>query len=150
MTAHGHGITFSPTTTHGGAPSGGGLRRWVPIAVLLVGASAIGAFALVRGHAPPGAPTEPAAPASAVALPPPPASASPPEFAPTVLPPATATLGPTATPVPETVRAPPRVDRSPPRTAPAAPSAPASAGPDCHVVSYFDANGNKHFKKECR
>jgi hypothetical protein len=32
---------------------------------------------------------------------------------------------------------------------PAAAPAPAP-GPSCHVVSYFDADGNKHFKQECR
>jgi hypothetical protein len=26
----------------------------------------------------------------------------------------------------------------------------APPAPSCHVVSYFDDNGDKHFEKECR
>jgi serine/threonine-protein kinase len=31
----------------------------------------------------------------------------------------------------------------------AAPQAPAGATPTCHVVSFFDSDGNKHFRQEC-
>ncbi len=49
------------------------------------------------------------------------------------------------------VSAPPAAPSPPaPGPSPLGPSASAPAAPVCRVVSYFDADGNKHFKQECK
>jgi serine/threonine protein kinase len=89
--------------------------------------------------APPSEPATSASPASDPAAPPAsapaaaaPASASPPTSA--------------ATHHPTTPTAPPRITRAP---APSASAAASAVAPTCHLVSYFDAMGDKHFRQEC-
>ncbi len=73
---------------------------------------------------------------------PPSASTAPPSIAsaPAPIAPATATA---ATAAPPPVRAPVATPK-----APAPPAAPAT--PTCHMVSFFDSDGNKRFKRECK
>jgi eukaryotic-like serine/threonine-protein kinase len=148
--------TFSPTTTHGGTGARGGSRRWIPIAAIAIAAGGIGAFAIARGRSAstPARIEAAPSPADSRATSYPAPSTEPPRT--TLAPVPSAVVEPSTAPVHETPPAPDhvpaRVEKTAPRAAPAAPAASASApaGPDCHVVSYFDADGNKHFKKECR
>jgi serine/threonine-protein kinase len=129
--------TLAPTSTHslrGGARSGA--RLLVP-AVLALAVAAIAAAYFLRGQATP-------APAAA---PIPEASAAP-TAAPSVVVivvPASATAVAPPSPSPQTAVAPP-----PSAPSPTAPSrVAAGARPTCKTVSYFDAEGTKHFKQEC-
>jgi serine/threonine-protein kinase len=151
--------TFSSATSQPRTTSGRGRRVLVSglLAGIAVTGFSVGALLVVRASkhaealgetatAPEAAATPPAAPVAA-----PVASASPEP---------TSVLGPapSAEPLPAQIAATPRPSPVPangPRTAPrpsATPSsAPAgSAGPACRTVSYFDTDGNKHFKQECR
>ena len=145
--------TFSPTTSQ---TAGGTSRIVVPVvigAVLVLVAVAVVGVKLRRSSA-----VAPASPsASALASITAPASAS---NAPVAL--ATPDAGavtladvPTASASPAALPALP--GKSHPAVTPShsssAPAPPASAPPapagSCHIVSYFDANGDKHFKQEC-
>ena len=89
-----------------------------------------------------------AAPTAASAVAPIPLPA--PAPSPTVTPPIAAPIGKhtpanDARPVPST-----SPSAAPAKSAPPAPTPPApAAAPTCHVVTYFDAEGNKRFKQEC-
>ncbi len=154
--------TFLPTTSQAARPSG---RRFVPavVAVLVVGAACAGALALrmreisaggSQAAAPPSAATASVVAsvttATSAALTP--ATAAPAATAPDAggaLTRDMAAGAPSAAPAapiaPGKSHAPVGPARS---TAPASSATPAS-GPSCHVVSYFDDNGDKHFKEEC-
>jgi eukaryotic-like serine/threonine-protein kinase len=142
--------TFSPTTRQ---PYGTVSRRWLLVPAALVGALVASGviFAARRGSR---APLDTSSlPPSAVASPSLPAAAT--------LDPLPALSGSTASSPPDTLSAVPAVSAStalarpavrPRSSAHAAVSAaPASASaPRCHVVAFFDSEGNKHFKQECR
>jgi len=139
------GQTFLPTTSQTAAPRGRMLlvpaALAVVVAVLLVG---FFAFRSVR-HPPaiaapstpvaasiaPTATAEPSAAASTVALTPPSAEGS------------VAEAPPPSSSVPWWYGKPA------PDPHPHASAHPPAGAPTCHVVSFFDADGNKHFKKEC-
>ena len=139
-------LTFSPMTSQA---SGGNSRLIVPgviAGVIVVGTIAFFAlrpFKSAAALATPSASDVPPVPSASVA-----AAAS--SVAPVSSPassPVTLTTLPPPTPQPPQ---PPVPGQPIPRPQPkpsAAPSAPAA--PTCHVVSYFDADGNKHFKQEC-
>jgi eukaryotic-like serine/threonine-protein kinase len=139
--------TFSPVVSE----STPARRRWLWLASapLLIVAAGVGVF-LVRSARPAAAPvsaaTGPAAPApgpmASIEAPVPVAVTAPivatasvaPLPAPTVLPPpASPKAASTARPHPSS-----------------APAPSASAGPACHTVSYFDTEGNRHFRQECQ
>jgi len=145
--------TFVPTTSQA---TGSSSRVVVPLAI---GAVLVIAVVAVLGpkirHATSVAPASPSVSALASATEAPSASSAPLAVA---LPDAgavTLTDLPTSTaPVPATPAVPgkshPAVTPSHSSSAPAPPAStpPAPAG-SCHIVSYFDANGDKHFKQEC-
>jgi eukaryotic-like serine/threonine-protein kinase len=140
--------TFSPTTSKAAGPPS---RLLVPGLALLafVVIAGIGGVVIVRAsHKPATAPIAPADSSSAaltsasVVMDPSPSS-----------PPVASSVTLIAAPPSEPV-GPGKVRPSAPvrPSASAAPSSPPSAPqpvPSCHVVSYFDADGNKHFKQEC-
>jgi len=149
--------TFSPTSR--GAQRGRSRAWWwMPIAAMLAGGAT--AAVLVHGRGYPTADRAEAIRAASASTPSPP-SASPPPFAALPLEPQTSLVAPTEAPSssdPVLASVPATVDSGPPpthtsrveKTTPHASVAPTAAAPDCRVVSYFDANGNKHFKKDCR
>jgi serine/threonine-protein kinase len=155
------GSTFSPATSQ---PAATGGRRLL-VSGLLVGLAivgfAAGALLVVRssGHpatlAPSAATTAPqtaALDSAAPSAPPPPAPAPSSELAP---PPSAEPVATTPEPTiaPTSTKAPPSVVATPIKAAPRATAALApstSAAPACRTVSYFDTDGNKHFKQECR
>jgi serine/threonine protein kinase len=136
------GQTFSPTTSQQAAPR---TRLLVlPVAFVVLAGAVGGFFALRSGR--PSAPAAPATPTVTTTTPAPP-PAEPPALS---LAPSAASI---ATPPPPSGSTPPWwTGKAPPPRAsarpPASTSAPAAA-PTCRVVSFFDADGNKHFKQEC-
>jgi serine/threonine protein kinase len=145
--------TFVPTTSQATTSSS---RVWVPV---LLGLALVVVVAAVLGprlrRATSVAPASPSA--SALASVSPSSSASTPLELAAVPDAGVVTLAdvPTAAPSPPISPAfpgrkgaalPPAHSPTPSASAPAAPVPPA---PSCHVVSYFDANGDKHFKQEC-
>jgi serine/threonine-protein kinase len=144
--------TFSPTTSQPSRTSG---RLVVPGIVVGVGLVGLVVFLALRTSRPAVAPS---AAASSI----PSASAAPATSAPVTL-----------APSPSVSTNPSTIDDAPGATTAAAPSKPHPVGPShptpavpttaapsptpapappagsCHVVSYFDADGNKHFKQEC-
>jgi serine/threonine-protein kinase len=148
-------------------------QRWgfffVPAAIVLAAAAAALAFAL-RAPRGPLSPPEPATSAarSAASAGVPVMPVAPPVALPPVDPPA-AMLAPLpasaapAPPVPGSASAPAPSSAPAPRKAPPAPSLakpelrpsasssqpPPGAAPTCRVVSYFDSDGQKHFRQEC-
>jgi serine/threonine-protein kinase len=145
------GETFSPTF-NGVQRSRSRAWWWMPLAAVVAGGAAIAMLAVGRSHST----AEPPRAEAAI----PPAAPTPTPEAPATLSP-TRAVAPTAAPssndslladVPAVVDSglpshPPRAEKA---AAPHTSVAPAVAAPDCRVVSYFDAEGNKHFKKECR
>jgi hypothetical protein len=137
--------TFSPTTSRAAGP---GSRLVVPGLVAFLVLAGIGGLMFVRAsHRPAIAPVAPAdsvavaAPSvSIVADPGPSASAAPSASVVVTLAP-TSTLGPASPSRPHpSAGGRPSASSAPP---------PAPPAPSCHVVSYFDADGNKHFRQEC-
>ncbi len=142
--------TFSPTTSRTASP---GSRILLPVLFAFVLVAAVGGVLLVRGSRTPA--IAPAAPSVSVAIATPSASiAADPTPSASVTPPTASSVTLTALPPSDPVA--PGKPRPPPATRPAASQAPppattpgAAPAPSCHVVSYFDADGNKHFKQEC-
>jgi len=142
--------TFSPTTSR---TTSSGSRILVPVLLAFVLVAAVGGVLMVRGSRTPAiAPTAPSVSAAAAAQ-----SASiaaDPVPSASVAPPAASSVTLTALPPSDPVA--PGKSRPPPATRPSASQPPPPAttpgappAPSCHVVSYFDADGNKHFKQEC-
>jgi serine/threonine-protein kinase len=124
------------------------------MSVALTAAVACGIFFVARGgHETRDTPSTPAAVTAVVAAPPPPQplpsdslDPQPTASTPTVPPPASVSLAPTSALVrPKWTR--PSANPSPAVSTAAAPSP--AAMPTCRMTSYFDEEGNKHFKKEC-
>jgi serine/threonine-protein kinase len=154
------GRTFIPTTSQS-APSAG--RRVVVPLALVVGLAGLGAvtfLAVRRSPSPPVSASPPAAaagpsglavPATAFA-----ATASPPvaSSAPVVvLAPPPASSATPGTPAPSSSVpwwwGKPADPRAHPSARPLATTSAPAAAPACRIVSFFDADGNKHFKQEC-
>jgi serine/threonine-protein kinase len=150
------GSTFSPMTSQ--AQRRGAkklLLSGLAAALALGGAATLAALALrgkdhqaaAQAASPVAAVTAPSVPSAVLAPLAPVPSA--PEDPLSVLPPPPAPPGATASSA--SVRAAPPLTKSAPRAgSSAAPPPPAAAEPTCHTVSYFDTDGNKHFKQECR
>jgi hypothetical protein len=141
--------TFSPVVTETAAPR----RRllWLVPAVLLLVAAALGSL-LVLTHRPPSPPVSAATVAETVPSPavqPPAAVVATAQPAPAVVATAETTAAVAPLPAP-TVVAPPRPSTVVHPHATVAPTPSASGSPACHTVSYFDADGNRHFRQECR
>ena len=124
-----------------------GVRRRVVLSAALgivIGVASV-ALLLVRFRGHPARPLEPLASAS-----PGPLAALPPSLpSPVITPSAVASTLPVVSPAP-VASAPvvvPSVRRPPPAHWPPLPAP--EAAPTCKIVSYFDTEGNKHFKKEC-
>jgi len=155
-------VTFSPITSSTSPPK----RRWLAAsalagAVAVVVASVAMAVRLHRAP-PPGAGAFPGAspiqptPSAAAVRDPPEAAHEPAALAPIPVAPATATSPPAPSErggLPPTPVAPAPVPPAlaPPRPRAEAGRAPAasSSAPSCRIVSYFDTDGNKHFKQVC-
>jgi serine/threonine-protein kinase len=136
--------TFLPTTSQTSAPRSRMLL--VPAALAVVAAVVLVGFFALRSARRPAvipAPSTPAPPVSA------PIATAEPSAAPSTV---VLTL-PSAEPSATTATAPsssvPWWYGKPGDPHPHASAHPAASAPACHVVSYFDADGNKHFKKEC-
>ncbi len=154
--------TFSPTTSRASAP---GHRLLVPGVLAFVAVAGLGGFLVFRAsHARPVAIASPTAPVVTSALTPAPSASV------TVAPPPLASASSEATPVASSVTLtalPPPESVTPGKLHPSSPAAPArpsasaapapssassappAPAPSCHVVSFFDADGNKHFRQEC-
>jgi len=161
------GLTFVPTTSQ--PPRRATDRRWIllPVAGALLGAVAV--VVIFRPHgraASEGGSAGTASGARTVTLVatsgPPASAASAATPTGTESPSAVTTLAPIAPTAPSASEArPPTSAALPawataklPTKAPGSAHAPASAAapaaaPTCHIASYFDADGNKHFKQEC-
>lgn len=143
--------TFSPTTTQTGA---GPSRFIVPGALLVIaGAAVVIAVAL---RAPKGGPTPAttgaaAAPSIVATAPPDPPPAAPSASTSASTTTLSALPPPTPLPGPQSATGSPRPLPPPPGpgAATAKPSTTPAPTPSCRIVSYFDADGNKHFKQEC-
>jgi serine/threonine protein kinase len=144
--SHPGGRTFSPTTSQPSVPSS---RLYLLPVGLVVAALGVGAaFFVLRPARGPSALPVPAATALA---PVPATTASAPPAASTVV-----VLAPPSAEVPPASATPPASslpwwygkDPHPRASAHPSASAPAAAS-SCHVVSFFDADGNKHFKQVC-
>jgi serine/threonine-protein kinase len=166
-TAMRHRETFSPTF-HGVQGTRARAWWWMPIVAMVAAGATVAVIALGRARSESPAHVEaavapPPSPLPNTATTPEPTAEAPPvrEAQPTVLPSPRPVspdeLASSAVPVAPTNRA-PRTDKpSRPAAVPASasaavpgPASTAAPGNDCHIVSYFDADGNKHFKKECR
>jgi len=144
------GQTFSAYTSQSTSTRG---RLWlIPLVGLGLVALAAGAFFALRPARPVVTTTPPVA---AVAVPVTPATSPSTVPVPSTEPPAVSLTPPAASsaPAPSSTapwwagKAPPPLPRA---SAHAAPSATSPAPtPTCRVVSYFDGDGNKHFKQEC-
>jgi hypothetical protein len=121
------------------ATSTGGRGRVVASALLgMATAGAVAYLALRTPGTPASSPGPQAvAPSATVIAPDVPATVAPPSIAVSAAAPAGVEAPATAAPAPQPAR-----PRAPTRGLPA-------AAPTCKIVSYFDADGNKHFKKEC-
>jgi eukaryotic-like serine/threonine-protein kinase len=149
-----HGAqTFSPMISSKSGPTRRRLLLLVPAPLLVIAACAGLFFAWTRSSHPASTPTATAAVAA-------PAPAPSPTAEPPALP---ATTGSTTTSASVVPLAPPTLLEVPPphvvnptpahprplaTTAPSASAAPSGA-PACHTVSYFDTEGNRHFRQEC-
>jgi len=153
------GSTFSPATSQAQTAASRKLLVSGLLAGLAVTGFAVGALVVLREARPAGAPSgsssamavATAAAVSALPLPtsPAPSTVIGPEATghPLATPSGTPAPSSAPKPVPSTTKAGPR----PPIVAPLAPPAPTtSAAPVCRTVSYFDTDGDKHFKQECR
>jgi serine/threonine-protein kinase len=149
--------TFSPTTSRASTP---GNRLLVPGVLAFVVAAAIGGVLLLRSRHAPAVPIASTPPSSASVLPPAPSASVTVAPAPTasISTPAASSVTLAAPPPPEPVtsgKSRPSFPSSPARPstqgvpAPPASTATPAPAPSCHVVSYFDADGNKHFRQEC-
>jgi serine/threonine-protein kinase len=142
--------TFSPTTSRATSPAG---RLLVPGLIGFLIVAGVGGVLVVRAMRAPA--TTAVAPSVSVALAPPSASiAADPAPSASAVPgvassvtlsalPPTEPVGPGKTHPSTTARPQPA---PPPASTPGPGPAPT---PSCHVVSYFDADGNKHFRQEC-
>jgi serine/threonine protein kinase len=139
-----HGAAFAPTTSLAGLPRRS--RFIAPVAGIVVGGVAVAMFLTFR--------TPKVAPSASSSIAPTPSSATP-ASAPLALtapsePDAAATATTEASAVPSAAPKPsghlypfaPRPSAGPAAAAP-------TATPTCKTVSYFDADGNKHFKQVC-
>jgi eukaryotic-like serine/threonine-protein kinase len=138
--------TFSPVISSEGGPARRRLLWLVPAPLLVIAACAGIFFAWTRSSRPSAA-VATAAPVTAPA-PAPIASVEPPVI--TAVPASTPLASVTPLPAPTVLEPPatPRAATARPR--PAAPPSPsASATPACRTVSYFDGDGNRHFRQEC-
>ncbi len=138
--------TFSPVTSES-AP----VRRrlvWLVLAPIVIIVACIGIF-FARPNRPASHPVSPTAAPATAPSPAPKPSVEPPLPAPLV---ASAETAESVVPLPApTVLAQPMAPRANSlRPRPSAPPAQsASASPACHTVSYFDTEGNRHFRQEC-
>jgi serine/threonine-protein kinase len=156
------GSTFSPATSQAQTAASRKLLVSGLLAGLGVMGFAVGALVVLRGARPAGAlaGSASAVAAEAAATVPPlplPSSVSTPAPSTVLAPEATGQplAAPSEVPAPSSVPRPvPNATKVGPRPAlvptlvPPAPST--SAAPACRTVSYFDTEGNKHFKQECR
>jgi len=139
------GQTFLPTTSQTAAPRSRMLL--VPAALAVVVAVLLVGFFALRSVRHPPATAAPSTPVAASIAPP--ATAEPSAAASTVaLTPPSAEGSATEAPPPSS-SVPWWYGKPAPDPHPHASAHPASSAPTCHVVSFFDADGNKHFKKEC-
>ena len=140
--------TFSPVVTETVAPR----RRllWLVPAALVVIAAGVGSLLVLRHRPPPSPPgTVATAPATVPSPAKAPAAVVPTALAPTTAATAESTATVAALPAP-TIVAPPARPSSVVHPHPVAAPAPSASGsPACHTVSYFDADGNRHFRQEC-
>jgi serine/threonine-protein kinase len=152
--------TFSPTTSRASTP---GNRLLVPGVLAFVVAAAIGGVLLLRSRHATAVPiAAPSSPSASVLPPAPSASVTvAPEPTTSVATPVASSVTLPALPPPEPVTSGKSRPSSP--SSPSSPARPSTQGvpappastatpapaPSCHVVSYFDADGNKHFRQEC-
>jgi len=151
------GITFTPTMSHA-TPARSGAGRFAIPAVVAVVALAGAAVFVVRGQSHATTTTVVAPVAAPSAAPPAPPSATLTPIA-SADPPATPSdTAPSAAPAPSTAPAATkafgmqgggRFGGWPRPTATAQPPT-AAPTPTCHIVTYFDSDGTKHFKQECK
>jgi len=152
------GSTFSPATSQAQTAASRKLLVSGLLAGLAVMGFAVGALVVLHGARPASAVATSAAAMgveAAATVPALPRSASIPSPAPsTVLAPEATgqpLAAPSEMPVPKPVPNTTKVGPRPPVVAPLVPPAPTtSSAPACRTVSYFDTDGNKHFKQECR
>jgi serine/threonine-protein kinase len=142
--------TFSPMISSDAKPARRRLLWLVPAPLLVIAACVAIFFAWTHSIRPVPVPTAtatgkmaPAAPTGSAEPPAPTLAATASE--------ATATAASVAPLPAPTVLEPPVVPRaaSPSRRPTATPAPSASAAPACHTVSYFDTEGNRHFRQEC-
>ena len=142
------GQTFLPTTSRHITTR----SRLVvlPLVLAVVAALMVGGFFVLRPARRPAAIPAPAAPVAASVTAPIPANAA--TEAPAA--PSTGVLSPPSVEPSSTTATPPSSSvpwwygKAPSTVRPAASTRPTPSA-TCHVVSYFDADGNKHFKQEC-
>jgi eukaryotic-like serine/threonine-protein kinase len=150
------GQTFSPVVSSKTGPGRRRLLLLVPAPLLIIAACAGVFFVWTRSTRP----ASSAASAATAALTPAPpilnaVAAPPPAAALTASTAASASLAALAVPTvlePSPTHAPSSAPAHPRPAATAPPSASAvqPASPACHTVSYFDSEGNRHFRQECR
>jgi serine/threonine-protein kinase len=143
----GGAATFAPTTSQTSPPRRMSVILAVPLVLLAI--AGIAALVVFTRHTPAPAATTPPLPIAAASTAPPPASAQLPldplasvaaSSVPTVSTPPSATSA-VGAPTPRPYGRP----FAPPTAQPTA----APPGPTCKTISYFDADGNKHFKQVC-
>jgi hypothetical protein len=145
--------TSQPVSAEAEIPRPPGTERSTPLLAAIaavVGFVVVGgvAFLAVRSSDAPEAPAQSAsAPPAATSVAPPATSNA--GLAP--LPPAAPVSAPAATSAaPETPATASTKPKAPPPVVIAPPAVTVTAPPVCHVVSFFDADGNKHFRQECQ
>jgi serine/threonine-protein kinase len=149
-------LTLLPTTSHAAIRTDRRLLFFPLVAAIVGAAVVVLAFRHHHSTTAPGGQTS--APSVLGAPAQPPSAESAPVVELTPLPPAAPVAGGAPSPAPSDAAAalpttPPWAAGKPaprPTAARPAPSATSSPTSGCHVVSYFDADGNKHFKQECR
>ncbi len=152
---------FEPRTSQ---TSTGPRRLVVPGAIALALVAALAGLLVLRGRAPatasierstataplpaqPAAPPTPSTPSTPVSLATSPTSLTPPVASSTALAdPPSVLPGPSGKPH---LAGSTRPSASTPPSPASASAAAAASTPSCHLVSYFDADGNKHFRQEC-
>ena len=149
------GSTFSPSTSHPLRSGGRKLLLSGVLVGLLTAALVVGAVLVSeRSRHAAIAPSSDSATGSLAVVSPPPAAVPPPAPSLALAPTASEQAPPASTsehPVAPAPKSPATSSRGPARPASAPPAAPSStAAPECRTVSYFDTDGIKHFKQECR
>ncbi|HLK37288.1 MAG TPA: serine/threonine-protein kinase [Polyangiaceae bacterium] len=147
--------TLLPTTSHAARRTAG---AFVIPGVFLAAGVAVAVFFGVRASRPP-AVSASAAPAASQSVATPRAVTTPPSAALPVEPSPSASLAPLEDSAVVAPRAVPTPVRKPPspatpgkqetRPASAQAASPSASAPACKIVSYFDADGQKHFRQEC-